>query len=156
MGLITSPNLSRSSTINIALGGFITGTLDAVAAIVVYKADPVKMFQYIASAAVDPAKINGTLTMTLLGIFFHYLIALVWCALLYSVFQALHKWLKHWITVGVVWGIVVWCGMNFIVLPMSRLPARAFDAGAAAISASIIIAAVGVPAAFVISRRLRV
>jgi hypothetical protein len=93
--------------------------------------------------------------MTLLGVFFHFLIATVWCALLYNIYPALYKVLKHWLAVGVFWGIAVWCGMNLIVLPMSRLTPNAFDPGPAATAAVILIAAVGLPAAFIISRRIR-
>jgi hypothetical protein len=151
----SSSNLAKSGTINIVIAGLVTGTLDAIAAIVVYKADPTKMFQYIASAAVGPDAFSGGTGMALLGVLFHYLIATVWCVLLYNAYPALHKMVKHWLAVGVVWGIVVWCGMNLIVLPMSRLTLRPIDAGPAVTAAVILIAAVGVPAAFIISRRMR-
>jgi hypothetical protein len=151
----SSPNLARSGTMNIFIAGFVTGTLDATAAIIVYKADPVKMFQYIASAAIGPDAFSGGVATALLGVFFHYLIATVWCALLYSVYTFLHKIVRHWVAVGIVWGVVIWCGMNLAVLPMSRLTLRPFDAKQALTAATILILAVGIPAAFIISRRIR-
>jgi hypothetical protein len=151
----SSPNLARAGTMNIFIAGLVTGTLDATAAIIVYKADPVKMFQYIASAAIGPDAFSGGAATVLLGVFLHYLIATVWCALLYSVYASVHRIVKHWVVVGIAWGIVIWCGMNLAVLPMSRLTLRPFDARQALTAATILILAVGIPAAFIISRRIR-
>jgi len=48
---------------SVLTGGLVAGTLDAVAAILVYRPDPVLMFRYIASGAVGPAAFGGGVVM---------------------------------------------------------------------------------------------
>ena len=136
----------------VLISGLITGTLDALMAILIYKADPVRMFQYIASGAFGPEAFAGGNWFAFLGLMFHYLIATCWCLLFVVVFPYLHLIAKHWILKGIIWGIIIWCMMNLVILPLTEISVGAFNVRQAAIGASIIIVAVGLPVAFLVNK----
>ncbi len=136
----------------IIVAGVVAGTLDAIAAVVVYKADPIRMFQFIASGAVGKDAFGSDL-YAVLGAIFHFIIATIWAALFYLFAPALRSVLKHWLIMGVVWGIVIWLSMNLVVLPLSKIGGGAFDWEKALIGMAIIIVAVGIPVSFLLSKR---
>jgi hypothetical protein len=147
----SQPIHMRSAILLILFAGFVAGTLDALAAIVVYKADPAKLFQFIASAAFGKSAFQET-SAIVWGVAFHYLIAITWSALYFAVQSYMARVIKPWVLRGVVWGEIVWAGMNLVVLPMTQLARGPFDLKQAALGMTIIIFAVGIPISFLIRR----
>lgn len=133
----------------ILISWLIAGTLDALSAIIVYRANPSRLFQFIASGAFGAGRaFTGGTTMVLAGILFHYLIALTWTIIFFLIAPAVFKVTRNRVLVAIVYGVIVWCVMNLIVLPMSKIPSRAFDLSAATTGAMILIFAIGIPLSF--------
>jgi hypothetical protein len=140
----TQPSYGPWKTIIFA--GLLAGTLDAVAAIVVYGAAPAGMFRFIASGAFGAGQaFSGGSIMVFWGILFHYLIAFSWTLLFfftYPVFSFLRK--NKYIT-GSLYGIFVWVVMNRVVLPLSLISQRPFSLNGALVGAAILVVGVSLP-----------
>lgn len=130
---------------NIVIITLIVGTLDALGAMLVYRADPVKLFQFIASGAFGVEAFSGGLKMALFGMSFHYLIALTWTSLFFFMYPALSVLRKNKYIMGLLYGMFVWIVMNEIILPWSKIPQSPFNLKSALIGASILIVMVGLP-----------
>jgi len=104
---------------------FLTGTLDAIAALLIsYKISPVIIFQYIASGWFGQAAFKGGTTMVIWGILFHYLIASVYSIIFFNLYPAFIKVLKNKYLAGLLFGLLIWLVMNFAVLPLTNIPKR--------------------------------
>jgi hypothetical protein len=123
----------------------IAGTLDAVGAIVIYRANPVKLFQFIASGAFGVEAFSGGVVMAFWGILFHYIIALAWTAIFFFMYPAIKILRKNRYITGLLYGIFVWLVMNQIIIPLSKIPQAPFNFKSALIGASILVAMVGLP-----------
>jgi hypothetical protein len=130
----------------IMLTGFLAGTLDAIAAIVVYQANPIGLFKFIAAGAfgTEAAFAGGTI-MVVWGILFHYFIAFSWTALFFFVYPAIPLMRKNKYVTGLLYGIFVWIMMNQVVVPLSQIVQKPFNPRAAAVGASILMVAIGLP-----------
>lgn len=128
----------------------IAGTLDIAAAVVYYSLhggrQPVHILLYIASALLGDAAYRGVVfPAAAIGLIGHYLAALGWTI----VFLVLMK-NKAWRTYnpwsrGAVYGILVWCGMNLVVVPISRAEQAPLVWPDTGISMGILIVAFGIP-----------
>lgn len=133
--------------------GFVAATLDVIAAIVIYKADPINLFKYIASGAVGrEMAFSGSNLYAVLGILFHYVIAYTWTILYVILFPGVKKLPGNRYVNGVLYGVVIWVGMNLLVLPLSAIQQRAFNWGQAFTGIAIIIFAVGLPITILVHR----
>ena len=129
----------------ILLTGLLAGTLDAIAAIVVYKAKAASMFKFIASGAFGKEAFTGGDGMIGVGVLFHFLIALSW-TILYFVFHSRLGLAKQNIFIVIVaYGIFIWLVMNLVVLPSSNIPQRPIDAAGAIKGIVILILTVALP-----------
>jgi hypothetical protein len=140
----------------IVLITMVAGTLDALAAIFIYKADPVRLFQLIASGALGREKgfAGGTNTF-LLGMVFHYLIAAAWTTLFFILNHKL-KWIrKNRLVVIFGYGLLIWVVMNIIVLPLSQLGGGPFSMKSFFIAAGILVFAVSLPIVLLTARACR-
>lgn len=115
----------------ILAGGLAAGILDAIDAVIAFKAvlgfDPVPIYQFVASGLLGPSAFAGGAATALLGLAVHFLIAFVAAAsfVLASVaVPALRS--RHFLS-GAVFGIGVYGVMNYIVIPLSRIPASPFS-----------------------------
>ena len=134
--------------------GLIAGTLDITTAIIYYKVAPLTMGQVIASGAVGrEAAFAGGLPMSLLGWFFHYFIATTWATIFFLLYPRI-KILSTWnsVVVGLLYGVVVWIGMNRIVLPLSQIKQGPFNLTQALIGMTILMIMIGLPIS-VLTRR---
>ena len=137
----------------IILAGLLAGTLDALGAIVVYQANPIGMFKFIASGAFGAGKaFSGGTSMILWGVLFHYFIAFSWTILFFFLFPAFSFMRKNKFITGLLYGIFIWIVMNQIVIPLSEISQRPFSVNAALIGASILMITVGLPIAILIHR----
>jgi uncharacterized membrane protein YagU involved in acid resistance len=108
-----------------------SGTLDATAAslqaAVTLKVNPQRVFQGVASGLLGPRAVEGGSNTAILGLALHFLIALTISAIYVFAAQRLPFLLDHPLIAGGLYGIVVYCVMFYIVLPLSRRPARPFN-----------------------------
>ncbi len=145
----------------ILLGGLIAGTLDISAACVSAwlqnEVSPPRVFKYIASGALGPSALTAGVGVAALGLFLHYLIATGWTALFYLASRQLKLLINQPIISGVLYGVVVYVVMNFVVVPLSSVPARRVTPpiSSRAIQATILIFCIGLPIAFIVRRFAR-
>jgi hypothetical protein len=146
-------NVSRKAWKTILLTTLLVGTLDALAAIVVYRVDPTRLFKFIASGAFGAGKAfsEGGL-MVFFGILFHYLIAFSWVGIFFLLYPISSLVKKNKYVTGVCYGIFIWIIMNQVIIPLSEIPKGDFDIKAASIGTLILIFAVGLPTSLIIHR----
>ncbi|HYL62721.1 MAG TPA: hypothetical protein VE077_08870 [Candidatus Methylomirabilis sp.] len=108
--------------------GLICGTLDGLSALVLSSGQFVRLFQFIASALIGPNSFKGGAATAALGVGLHYLIALTATAVYYAASRAMPILLERALPLGVLYGIAVHLFMQFVVLPMSTLGRRPFNA----------------------------
>lgn len=108
------------------ISGLIVGLLDAIAACVNAYLQrgitPIGVFRYVASGVFGKEASKGGLGIAALGLLFHFIIAIGWTSLFFVAFNKLKVLQLNKIYVGLGYGIVVWLGMNFVVLPLSNVP----------------------------------
>ena len=137
----------------IILIGFLAGTLDAVAAIVVSQASPAAVFKFIASGAFGAGQaFSGGSIMIFWGVIFHYFIAFSWTVLFFFMYPALPWLRKNKYISGLLYGIFVWIIMNRVVIPLSEIAQRPFNLKGALTGMSILMVAIGLPIAILTHR----
>lgn len=142
----------------ILLIGFITGTLDIGAAIIdTYVSagrGPDVVLKFIASGVFGKEAFVGGTSMVAFGLLAHYVIATGWTFIYYMLYKRINFLANNWVIAGVVYGILVWVGMNKVVVPMSNLPLppSSFDFMKAAKASAILIVCIGLPNAYLIRK----
>jgi hypothetical protein len=144
-------NLSLWQTILVA--GLLAGTMDILAAIfLLANGQAVAILKYVASGAFGKAALEGGNNMALWGLLFHFLIAMIWAKVYFLAYPYLPI-LKHNIFLNaLIYGILVWSVMNFMVVPMSQIPARPFNAVNALKNMAILCVCIGLPVAWLTDR----
>jgi len=136
----------------ILITGLIAGLLDASGAIIHYlsvgRKDPVKIFNFIASGVFGSEGLSGGMPMALLGFIFHMMIATTWAAIFFLLSAKLRLYTRSWIIVGLAYGIVVWLGMNLIVVPLSNTPPMNRTPSGVIIGIIVLMICIGLPCAY--------
>ena len=137
------------------LGG-VVASLDILAAVthayIARGTSPVIVLQYIASGALGGIAFEGGMMTAVVGLLFHYFIATFWTAAYLIAYPRVAILRRIRLGSGIGYGLFVWLMMNLVVVPMSRIPARPLVLQNVAIGALILIAMVGLPIAFIVSR----
>lgn len=143
----------------IIVAGIIAGTLDGLAAVIMYfistGKDPLNVFRFIASGIFGKEAFTGDVPMVMAGLLFHYLIAIGWTGLFFLAYQKLSLLSRNIIILGVGYGVFVWLMMNLIVVPLSKVPSMPISAQGAATGILILILCVGLPVSILTSRYYR-
>lgn len=145
----------RSKSTTILCSGLLAGTLDILAAILIYsvilhKTTAEKILQSIASGVFKQQAYTGGAQMVFYGLLLHYFIVLVFAYFYYKIYPHVPLLKKNIFLSGFVYGIFVWIVMNLIVLPIvfPKLPSKEFDLPLI-ISILILIFCIGLPIAYV-------
>lgn len=144
----------------ILLGAFVAGSLDALAAILVYgpilgKASIGQIFRGISSGAFGKTAFEEGRIMAVYGILFHYFIALCFASFYFFIYPGI-KFLKaQRILAGIIYGLFVWVIMNLVVLPLSKIPFRGFHAWPVLKAVLILVLMVGIPISIIIDAHFR-
>jgi hypothetical protein len=138
--------------------GLVAGTLDALAASASYviqtQKNPINVWTYVASGVFGASAFPGSPLIALAGLAFHYMIATGWALLFVLVYQRVAA-LSRWpVPAGLAYGVLVWLGMNLVVVPLSNTPKIPLTAFRIALGGSIIMVCVGLPIALVVRRTL--
>ena len=137
----------------ILLTGLIAGTLDALGPILINKANPKLMFQFIASGAFGSERaFAGGTPMVVWGVLFHYFIAYSWTTLFFLLYPAIPFLRKNKYITAVLYGVFVWIVMNRVVIPLSKIQQGPFNIKGALTGAAILIVAIGLPVS-ILARR---
>ena len=105
--------------------GLIAGTLDITDSLVFNHfrgITPTMVFQYIATGLIGMRAVDLGLASVALGVVLHYTIALTWTAIFYAASHKLAILTRRPVISGLLYGAFVYVVMNFIVLPLSRVP----------------------------------
>ncbi len=141
-------------TKRILITGLVAGTFDGLAAIIhlsILGKDPIRVFNFIASGVFGKAAYTDGLSMILAGIALHYIIATIWTFIYFMIYPKI-KAPGSWVVSGLIYGVVVWAGMNLIVLPLSNIPPLPFTVTKAVIAALILMLCIGLPISFSASK----
>ena len=125
-------SIHRSHLIRAALaGGIAAGILDAIDAVVAFKAvlglDPAPIYQFVASGLLGPRAFAGGTATALLGLGIHFLIALVAAAVFVLASARWPVLVRHFAGAGMLHGVGVYVVMSYVVIPLSRIPAAPFS-----------------------------
>jgi hypothetical protein len=154
--IITQPEAPVSSEgpwKTIILTGIVAGTLDAIGAVVVYKANPAGIFQFIASGAFGAGKaFSSGPVMIFWGVLFHYIIAYSWTILFFFMYPVFSFMRKNRYVTGLLYGIFIWIIMNQVVIPLSEISQRPFNIKGAITGAAILMVAVSLPISILVHR----
>jgi hypothetical protein len=105
--------------------GLIAGTLD-ITENLIFNAfrhiTPTQIFQYIASGLTGAWAFHAGMASVALGVAIHYTIALFWTAVYYAASRRCGILIRRPVVCGLVYGGVVYLIMNFVVLPLTRVP----------------------------------
>jgi hypothetical protein len=142
----------------ILLGGFLAGFVDFVyptVKTVMAGGSWTQPWKGVASGLLGKTAFGGGIGIVALGIALHFFICLVAAAMLYFIASRM-KWLaRHWVLLGILYGIAFLIVMNYIILPLSAIGRGIYPLDTIHVSAFVHILVVGWPTAFFISRALR-
>ncbi|MFM9839916.1 MAG: hypothetical protein ACKVOQ_16740 [Cyclobacteriaceae bacterium] len=132
--------------------GLIVGAFDAVAAslqaYIMRGITPDKVFTFVASGAFGQSAYEGGSIMALIGLVFHFIIAIGWTFIFYVAFPKLTILQSNKFFVGMAYGIFIWLIMNFVVIPLSLIGLRPFNLVSASIQIIIHLFVIGVPISY--------
>jgi hypothetical protein len=115
---------------------------------------PGRVFQYIASGVLGRAAFNGSLANEVLGALLHYLIAFT-ATIAFCVAARKMAPLRRWpIAAGLLYGVAIYCAMNWVVLPLSNVPKPLPKASLAALvnGVAAVVLLVGLPISLIVHR----
>ena len=142
------PARGPSAARAILWGGLIAGVIDITYACVFSYArravPPGRILQSVASGALGQAAFDGGTPAAALGLFLHFLIALVWAALYYAASRRLRVLARAPYVCGVVYGLLIFALMNYAVIPLSAAPFGAPPPESPAFGTGILIHALGI------------
>lgn len=105
--------------------GLIAGTLD-IGENLIFNAfrhiTPTQIFRYIASGLTGPWAFRAGMASVVLGVGIHYAIALFWTAVYWTASGRWGVLARRPVICGLVYGALVYVAMNFVVLPLTRVP----------------------------------
>jgi hypothetical protein len=129
----------------IVLTGLLAGTLDITSAMLVSQVYPLPIGRFIATGIFGREALSGGVGMGIFGLFLHYVIAFIWTIIFFVAYPRLSILSRNKVIVGLAYGIVVWIGMNLIVVPMSNVTRRPMQVKGVLINASILMVMIGLP-----------
>lgn len=127
---MTSPNTKAISKA-ILIGGLAAGILDGLDAIVAFKVvlgfGPIAIYQFVASGMLGPSAFQGGIATMLVGVAVHFFIAFAAAAVFTLASARWPSLLRHAAPSGAVFGVGVYAVMNYVVIPLSKIPPSAFS-----------------------------
>ena len=139
----------------ILIGTLVAGTLDISAAILtwLFRGVPaIRVLQSVAGGLLGRATFNGGAATASLGLLLHFLIMSVIVATFVVASHRLAALVRHPIACGIAYGLIVYCVMTFVVVPLSASGAAAPSVSANVQGAIVHIVCVGVPIALIARR----
>lgn len=143
----------------ILLAGILAGVLDGSAAVIMtYLANgrgPEVVFKFVASGVFGvKAAFAGGAEMVIAGLIFHMTIAMIWTIIFFFLYPLIRKTGLNKVVVGLLYGIVVWIGMNLVVVPLSNTPPVPQTFSGILKSAAILMVCIGLPISLIVGSYL--
>ena len=140
--------------------GLIVGMLDILAAFIQYyistQKNPLIVLKFIASGVFGKEAFSAGNMMLVWGLLFHLFIATCFSILFFWIAAQLPSILKYKLLTGLLYGVFIWCFMQFIVLPLSQIPQGPITLTKALIAAGILVVCIGIPLTFMAKKAARV
>ena len=140
----------------ILFGGLLAGFLDLTAACInsgLNGISPIRVMQAIASGLLGAESYAGGTATAALGVFLHFVIAFGATIIFYLASRKLKFLTDQAVTLGVIYGILVYLFMSFVVLPLSSFTGKTPSALLPiAVGLIIHILFVGLPIALTVRR----
>ena len=118
----------RKTLLTILIAGLIAGTLDITYACIFSYVrrgvTPAAVFRSVAAGALGPGAREGGLKIAVLGLFFHFLIALIAAAVYFFASRILRFMITNAIISGVLYGAGVYFFMYGIVMRVSAIHSK--------------------------------
>jgi hypothetical protein len=115
----------------ILVGGLAAGILDAIDAIVAFKAvlgfDPIPIYQFVASGMLGPSAFAGEASTALVGLAVHFFIAFSAATVFAVASTRVPVLTERVLPSGAIFGVGVYAFMNYIVIPLSRIAPSPFS-----------------------------
>jgi hypothetical protein len=142
----------------ILFAGFIAGTLDALAAVILFSKhytlhSMAGVFRFISRGVFGKTVAPYGAFYPIAGLILHFLIATIWSALYILVFYKIFKTGSVWAKT-ILFGSLVWVGMNCFVLPLVGLSLQ-YDGWSMMESVSIILICVALPICIIGEKRFK-
>lgn len=126
-------------------GGLLAGLGDMLYAFTSY-GWRLGVFQSVAGGIMGRTEARaGGIPTFVFGLTLHYLIALIWAALYWAASRRATALVRHAIPAGLLYGLIVFYGMNCVVLPLSALQTKAWPPPFAFWSIIVHLVLVGLP-----------
>lgn len=107
----------------ILYGGLVVGILDGLFALIFYGlilgAQPLRIFQSVASGLLGKAAFEGGVQTFLLGILLHFVVATCIAAVYYLASLILPVLIHRAVVCGLLYGMIAYLVMNYVVIPLS-------------------------------------
>jgi hypothetical protein len=148
---------SASKNKTILFAALLAGTLDILAAILVYniimkRVTAVQILHGIASGIFGKTVLGNETNMAIIGLLLHYFIAFCFAAAYFFVFPYISFLKKNAVISGLLYGIIVWAIMNQVVVPLSQAYHGPFAWPSFFRSITILMLCVGLPISIITAR----
>jgi uncharacterized membrane protein YagU involved in acid resistance len=101
------------------IAGLLAGTIDLGAACAINAAAPDRVLRAVASGLLGRGAIHGGFWVVGLGLILQWLMSILIAAVFLAGAARLPILLRHWISAGLAYGVVVFFVMNYVVVPLS-------------------------------------
>ncbi len=156
MNQIDSSPIGKKPLLTILLAGFMAGTLDAIAAVIMFLSaggkDPARVFQFIASGVFGKDAFTSGPAMVVWGVVFHMGIALIFTTFFFLIYPRIRVYISNPVAIGLLYGLLIWVVMNRIILPISNAPVQPFNPVSAIIGMVVLMVLVGLPISLIVHR----
>jgi hypothetical protein len=137
----------------ILISGLLAGTLDCISAVAFLgKMNFSRVWKYVASGYFGNYSFAGGNEMVVYGLLFHFIIALFWAVVYYFIFTKISFFTNNLMLGGLLYGIVIWCVMNLVVLPFTNIPKSSFAIIEVLKNIPILMLSVGLPISLIMNR----
>ena len=123
--MISNPSRTLNPLFVILIAGLVAGFFDITYACVFFgirnQASPTRIFQSVARGALGQSAFAGGLKTALLGLFFHFLIALIWATLFYFASRFVPFMIEHAVISGLIYGLCIYLVMYGLVMRYSAI-----------------------------------
>jgi hypothetical protein len=115
----------------IVYGGLAIGLLDGLFAFVFYGwilgAKPLRIFQSVAVGVLGRASFDGGTRTFLFGLLLHFIVATCIATVYFFAALKFPVLIRHAVAAGLIYGMIAYLGMNYLVIPLSRIGLRPFS-----------------------------
>ena len=142
----------------VVAGGLLAGALDITYACVFWgiKAGvaPIRVFQSVAAGLLGPESFDGGVPTAALGLALHFSIAMSMAVTYYLIARSWRLLVRRVWICGIAYGLVLYCIMNYIVLPLSAAGRGSADPLWVGLSIAVHAFLIGLPIALASRRAL--